>query len=42
MNPVKAVILAGGKLDSSFKDYGENTFNKAFIEINNRFMVDMS
>ncbi len=40
MNPVKAVILAGGKLDSSFKDYGENTFNKAFIEINNRFMVE--
>jgi len=40
MNPVKAVILAGCTLDSSFKNYGENTFNKAFIEINKRFMVE--
>ncbi|MEQ8169256.1 MAG: NTP transferase domain-containing protein [Candidatus Eremiobacterota bacterium] len=40
MKPVKAVILAGGKLDNSFKNCGENTFNKAFIEINNRFMLE--
>jgi len=36
MDPVKAIILAGGKLEKCFKEWGEKAVNKAFIKIRSR------
>lgn len=40
MNPLKAIILAGGELDSSFIEAGEKAYNKNFIEISGKPMVE--
>lgn len=40
MKPVKAIILAGGELEECFKKTGETAINKAFIKLDEQFMVE--